>query len=105
MTEILIALCTFPDADLAAAVTREVVELRLAACGNILPRVHSIYRWQGKVESGDEVLVIYKLDWNRFSEFETKIRSMHPYKVPEIIAFPLTKGLPAYLDWVEKSCS
>ena len=105
MSEILIAFCTFPDLDLAKAVVREVIELRLAACGNILPAIHSVYRWQGKVESSDETLVIFKLDWNRYPEFEGKIRSMHPYEVPEIVAFPLTKGLPAYLDWVTKSCS
>ena len=91
MPEILIAFCTFPDLDIAKTVVREVVELRLAACGNVLPAIHSIYRWQGKVESTDEILVIFKLDWNRYPEFESKIRSMHPYEVPEIIAFPLTK--------------
>jgi periplasmic divalent cation tolerance protein len=104
MPEILIAFCTFPDVELAVNVTKELVESRLAACGNILPKVQSIYRWEGKVESSDEVLSIFKLDRSRYSEFEEKIRSMHPYEVPEIIAFPVSKGLPAYLDWVSSSC-
>ena len=105
MTEVLVAFCTFPDVDCAAAVTKELVGERLVACGNILPAVHSIYRWHDAVESSEEVLAIFKLGWNRYEDFEKKVKSMHPYEVPEIIAFPLTKGLPAYLDWVAKSCS
>ena len=105
MPEALIAFCTFPDSDLAAAVTKELVQQRLVACGNILPQVHSVYRWHEAVESTEEVLVIFKLDRNRYPEFESKVRSMHPYEVPEIVAFPITEGLPAYLGWVKQSCS
>jgi periplasmic divalent cation tolerance protein len=105
MAEALIAFCTFPDSAVAAAVTKQLVEQRLVACGNILPEVHSIYRWHDAVESSAEVLVVFKLDRNRYPEFETKLRSLHPYEVPEIIAFPITEGLPAYLEWVGKSCS
>jgi periplasmic divalent cation tolerance protein len=105
MAETLIAFCTFPDRELAAKITKELVELHLAACGNILPQVHSIYQWQGKIESSDEILVLFKLDGHRYAEFESRIRSLHPYEVPEIIAFPLTKGLPAYLRWVADSCA
>ena len=104
MSEVLIAFCTFPEATIAAKVAKEVVEERLAACANILPDVRSIYRWEGKVESADEVLVVFKLAAPRYAEFETKIRSVHPYEVPEIIAFPISKGLPAYLQWVKESC-
>src|SRR5262249_7969882 len=100
MAEVLVAFCTFPDLQVATKVTSAVVESNLAACGNILPKVQSIYRWQGKIESNEEVLVGFKLDGSRYSEFENKIRSMHPYEVPEIIAFPIAKGLPAYLDWL-----
>jgi len=102
---VLIAFCTFPDADVAAKVVQELVENRLAACGNIVPQIHSIYRWHGTTESTEEVLAIFKLDEERYPEFENKIRSMHPYEVPEIIAFPLSRGLPAYLQWVKESCS
>ena len=104
MSETLVAFCTFPDADVAEKITKELVELRLAACGNILPEIRSIYEWQGKIESGAEVLTIFKLASDRYPEFEKKIRSMHPYDVPEIIAFPVSKGLPAYLGWVTESC-
>lgn len=99
----LIAFCTFPDLDVARKIAREVVDLRLAACGNILPQVHSIYRWQGKVESADEVLAVFKLDAARYPEFETKVRSLHPYDVPEIIACKIDNGLPDYLNWIAVS--
>ena len=100
----LIAFCTFPDAETARKVVKEIVDLRLAACGNIFPQVHSIYRWQGKVESSDETLVIFKLAADRYAEFETKLRSLHPYEVPEIIACKIDHGLPEYLRWVSESC-
>jgi periplasmic divalent cation tolerance protein len=101
----LIAFCTFPDADTARKIVEEVVDLRLAACGNILPQIHSIYRWQGKVESADEVLAIFKLDATRYSEFEAKVRSLHPYDVLEIISCKIDNGLPEYLRWVAESCA
>jgi periplasmic divalent cation tolerance protein len=97
---VLLAFCTFPDSETARRVARELVELRLAACGNILPQIHSIYRWQGKIESGDEVLAFFKLSANRYSEFEAKLRSLHAYEVPEIIACPIDHALPEYLRWV-----
>ena len=98
--EIRIAVCTFPDAETARRIAREMVELRLAACGNVIPRVHSVYRWQGKVDSGDEALAIFKLSASRYPEFEAKIRSLHPYELPEIIACAIDQGLPEYLRWV-----
>jgi periplasmic divalent cation tolerance protein len=102
--EVLIVFCTFPDMNTAGKAVRELVEQRLAACGNIVPEVHSVYRWKDEVESSAEVLVIMKLDAARYSEFESKLRSLHPYDVPEIIAIPISTGLPAYLDWVKESC-
>jgi len=103
--EALVAFCTFPDAETARKIVREIVDLGLAACGNILPEVHSIYRWKGKVESADEVLGIFKLDAQRYREFETKLRALHPYDVPEIISCKIDNGLPEYLRWVTESCA
>ena len=103
--EIVLAFCTFPDAETAQRIARELVELRLAACGNVLPEIHSIYRWQGKIESGDEALAIFKLPASGYAEFETKLRSLHPYEVPEIISCPVDRGLPEYLRWVVDSCA
>ena len=103
--EALVAFCTFPDAETARKIVREIVDLGLAACGNILPEVHSIYRWKGKVESADEVLGIFKLDAQRYREFETKLRALHPYDVPEITSCKIDNGLPEYLRWVTESCA
>jgi len=103
--EVLVVFCTFPDMDTAGKAVRELVEQRLAACGNIFPEVHSVYRWKGEVESAAEVLTIMKLDAARYPEFENKLRSLHPYDVPEIIAIPIGKGLPDYLNWVKESCA
>ena len=103
--EIVLALCTFPDAETARRIAREIVELRFAACGNILPQIHSVYRWQGKIESADEALAIFKLPANGYAEFESKLRSLHPYEVPEIISFRINRSLPEYLRWVVESCA
>jgi periplasmic divalent cation tolerance protein len=101
----LLALSTFPDAETARKVVREIVDLRLAACGNIVPQIHSIYRWQGKLESSDEALAIFKLDASCYSAFEAKVRALHPYDVPEIISCKIDQGLPEYLRWVTESCA
>lgn len=103
--DVLVAFCTFPNAETARDVARELVERRLVACGNVLPQIHSVYRWQGKVESGDEALAIFKLPAVRYPEFEATLRSLHPYEVPEIISCQIAKGLPEYLSWVAASCS
>ena len=103
-TSVLIAFCTFPDAETACKIVQEIIDLRLAACGNIVPQIHSIYRWQGKVESNDEALAVFKLASARYAEFETKLRGLHPYDVPEIICCKIDNGLPEYLKWVAESC-
>lgn len=103
--EVLIAFCTFPDAETARRVAKELVELQLVACGNVLPQIHSVYRWQGKIETGNEALAIFKLSASRYPEFETKLRSLHPYDVPEIISCRIERGLPEYLRWITDSCT
>ena len=102
--EALIAFCTIPDVEIARRIAKEIVDLRLAACANILPNVHSIYHWHGKTETADEVLTIFKLAARSYAKFETKLRSLHPYDVPEIIAYRIEQGLPEYLRWVLDSC-
>jgi periplasmic divalent cation tolerance protein len=103
--EIVLAFCTFPDAETARKIVRALVEDKLAACGNVLPLIHSIYRWQGKIEAADETLGIFKLPSTRYAEFEARLRSLHPYDVPEIICCPVERGLPEYLRWVSDSCA
>jgi periplasmic divalent cation tolerance protein len=103
--KILLALSTFPDADTARQISNELVTGRFAACANILPSIESIYRWKDKIESGNETLVFFKLSEDRRSVFQGKLRSLHPYDVPEIIFVPVADGLPEYLRWVTENCS
>jgi periplasmic divalent cation tolerance protein len=103
--KLLLALSTFPDRETAQRIATELVTEKLAACANILPQIESIYRWQGKIEHGNETLVFFKLSDNRQSAFEEKLRSLHPYDVPEIIFLPISAGLPDYLRWVAENCA
>jgi periplasmic divalent cation tolerance protein len=102
--KIVLALSMFPDIESARRVSNELVVQKLAACANILPSVESIYRWKGKIEQGNETLVFFKVSEDRQSAFQEKLRSLHPYEVPEIIFLPVTAGLPDYLGWVAESC-
>ena len=103
--KVLLALSTFPDQESARRISNELVTKNLAACANILPGVESIYRWKEKIESGNETLVLFKLSEDRQSAFQEKLRSLHPYDVPEIIFVPISSGLPEYLRWVTENCS
>src|SRR4029450_1758098 len=97
--KILLALSTFPDAEIARRISNQLVSERFAACANILPAIESIYRWKEKIESGNERLVLFKLSEDRQSAFQEKLRSLHPYDVPEIIFVPIASGCPEYLQW------
>jgi periplasmic divalent cation tolerance protein len=99
------ALSTFPDRETAQRISNQLVSGKYAACANILPSIESIYRWKGKIESGNETLVFFKLSEDRQSAFQKKLRSLHPYEVPEIIFIPISNGLPAYLRWVTENCA
>jgi len=98
--DILLVFCTAPDTDAARRIASALVEYRLAACVNLLPGVESVYRWEGKITSDNEVLLMIKARSADYPLLETRIRALHPYELPEIIAVPLTAGLPAYLEWV-----
>src|SRR5438132_1910806 len=100
----LLALSTFPDAEAARRISNQLVAEKLAACANILPSVESIYRWKGNVENANETLVLFKLREDRQSAFQEKLRSLHPYEVPEIIFVLVSTGLQEYLRWVADNC-
>lgn len=100
MEQVLLALTNVPDEVAAQALARLLVEQRVAACVNILPKVRSVYQWQGAIEEADEVTLLIKTTQVRFPELEAAIRNAHSYQVPEIIAIPVVAGLPAYLKWV-----
>ena len=98
--DIRLVITNCPDEETANRIALAVVEAQLAACVNILPRVQSIYRWQGAVESAVEVPLLIKTTAAAYPALEAAIRESHPYDVPEIIALPITAGLPAYLNWL-----
>ncbi len=102
--KILLALSTFPDSETARRISNELVAQKFVACANILPSVESIYTWKGKIEKADETLVFFKLSEDRQTAFQEKLRSLHPYDVPEIIFVPISSGLPDYLRWVADNC-
>lgn len=89
-----------PDQGSAESLARTVIEQRLAGCVNVLAPCTSVYRWQGKVETATEVPVFIKTTRERYAALEAVIKANHPYELPEIIAVPLSAGLPAYLTWV-----
>ena len=97
---VLLVLTNLPDAEAAGGLARLLVESKFAACVNQLPPVRSTYQWQGKLERAEEVPLLIKTTVARYPEVEQAIRIAHPYDVPEIIALPITRGLPEYLAWV-----
>jgi periplasmic divalent cation tolerance protein len=100
MTEALVVLCTCGDEPEALRIANALIEDRAAACVNILPGVQSVYRWQEKIETAREILLIVKTTQERFSAVERKIVELHSYDIPEIIALPVADGLKKYLAWL-----
>ncbi len=103
MSDIRLILCTFPDVDQAREIGRALVEARLAACVNLIPGVESIYRWQGAVETSAEVLAVFKTTTSALPALESRLRELHPYEVPEIIALRPEQVAETYARWVSES--
>jgi periplasmic divalent cation tolerance protein len=101
----LVVLSTAPSPDEAIGLGRRLVEERLAACVNVLPGVRSIFAWEGERQETDEVVLLIKTDRARYEQLERRIRELHSYSVPEILAVPVETGLPAYVEWVRSSVS
>lgn len=100
MQQALVVLVNMPDEATATALARRLVVMRVAACVNLLPTVRSVYQWQGAVEEANEVPLLIKTTQARYAELEAAIKAAHPYEIPEIIALPITAGLPEYLGWL-----
>lgn len=96
----LICFCTCPEAYSAERIATTLVEERLAACVNIVPGLRSVYRWEGRVEAADEVLLLIKTAADRYPELQDRLRALHPYELPELLAVESAFGLPGYLRWV-----
>lgn len=100
MEEISIILVTAGSEEEAARIGKALVEEKLAACANIVPRIRSIYRWKGEIHDEQEFLILIKTRTSHFPALRDRVRQLHSYEVPEIVAFPITRGLPDYLNWV-----
>ncbi len=98
--DFLVILSTCPGGQAAEGLARMLVEEGLAACVNILPRVRSIYRWQGAVQADEEALMVIKAKASSFEALRAALVSQHPYEVPEVIALPIADGHHPYLDWL-----
>jgi len=103
MTEVCVVLVTVPDGDVAARLCRTLVDERLVACGNIVPGVTSIYRWEGEIREDSEHLLILKSAAGVLAELVGRVAELHPYDVPEILALSVADGFTKYLDWVAGS--
>lgn len=101
MSEVRIVLCSCPDAGVADDLARRLVEARLAACVSLLPGIRSVYRWQGRVEQADEVLLLAKTTAARLEALQATLVEHHPYELPEVLAVAVGSGLDRYLDWVD----
>jgi periplasmic divalent cation tolerance protein len=95
--------CTVPDATTAKKISQILVEEKLAACCNIVPGLNSIYSWENKIQDETELLLIIKSRQELFPELEQRIKKLHPYSVPEIIAIPIFNGNIDYLKWMEEN--
>jgi periplasmic divalent cation tolerance protein len=98
--ELLIVLCTFPNADDAGGIANRLVEEGLCACVNILPGVRSIYRWKNQVANNSEVLCLIKTHKDRHAELQARLVELHPYDVPELVTLSADKVNDPYLRWV-----
>lgn len=96
----LLVLTNLPERAVAERLADLLVERKLAACVNILAPCRSVYRWQGAVQHDEEHPMLIKTTVERYAELEQALREGHPYELPEIIALPVERGLPAYLQWV-----
>jgi periplasmic divalent cation tolerance protein len=96
----LVCYCTCPDPLTADRIAQALVDDRLAACVNVIPGVHSVYRWQGAVERAEEVLLLAKTTNERLQALTARVYSLHPDELPELVAVEVAGGSPAYLAWV-----
>ena len=98
-----VVLVTAPDIEVGRKLAHAALNAHLVACANILPQIESHYWWRGKLESGAEVLIVFKTSVERLELLEETILQNHPYDTPEIVALPIRSGTVKYLKWMEES--
>jgi len=103
VTDEIVVFITVPNEEMAVAIARALIETRLAACATLIKGVRSIYSWQGNIEDDTEVLMIVKTRKELFDKLKLKVKELHSYEVPEVIAFPIIAGLDDYLKWLRNS--
>lgn len=99
----IVVYCTASSESETRALTEALVGERLAACVSAIPQIRSTYWWQGKIERGEEILLLIKTDSSKFNVLSKRIKAIHSYTVPEILALPVIKGNPDYLKWMRDS--
>jgi periplasmic divalent cation tolerance protein len=99
-----IVLVTAPDLKTARTLAKAALAAKLIACANLIPKIESHYRWQGKIESGAEVLLVFKTTKPRLAALEKLVLSRHPYDTAEFLVLPTAAGSKKYLDWLEACC-
>ena len=97
----LLVLTNLPDRAAAERLADALIQKRVAACVNILAPCRSVYRWKAAMQHDEEHPMLIKTTAERYPALEAAIRAGHPYELPEIIAVPIERGLPAYLAWVD----
>ncbi len=97
-----VVLVTVPDVETGVKIARELVSSRLVACVNVVKDVRSIFFWEGKVDEASEALLIIKTRLDKMDEVVRRVKELHPYQVPEIIALPIVYGLESYLKWIDE---
>jgi periplasmic divalent cation tolerance protein len=105
MTDFSVIFVTVGNENEASKMAHVLVEERLVACVNIVPRIRSIYRWKGEVCEDEEFLMVMKTRSSLFARLQKRVQELHTYEVPEIIALPLAEGLPEYLHWIAENTS
>jgi len=100
----IVVLVTAKDKKEATKIAHGLLEAKLIACANIVGGVQSFFRWQGKIDSSKEVLIILKTKKILFKKVVSQVKSLHSYQTPEVIALPIVAGSDDYLDWIDSSC-
>ena len=105
MDSFILVFSTFSSEEEAKKISNQVVKARLAACANIVPKVHSIFHWKNELSHEDEVMVLMKTQKKHLKELVLWIQSHHSYELPEVIALPIIGGSEEYLDWIKEETS